>query len=202
MMMSTVRIFATKQWLKGALSALCLVLAGCATGPKVNAVYEQGVNFTNYKTFAFLADLKPSGEQAYRTLADKYLEEAIRKELTDRGLVEQEGGDLLVGFQVSSKEKIVSTVTPGFDFGYYGYRGRRGFGYGYGYGSETIVSQYTEGTLSIDVVDAAQKQLVWQGVAIGKLKAPKENQLRQEIFQVVNQIFIKYPIPGPVVITP
>lgn len=48
--------------------------------------------------------------------------------------------------------------------GYYGYR--RGYydpWMGYGYGTTTQVSQYTEGTINIDLVDMAQKRMVWEG---------------------------------------
>ncbi|HEY7772552.1 MAG TPA: DUF4136 domain-containing protein [Marinagarivorans sp.] len=188
-----------------AQAVLCLgVLAvvGCATGPKIHSVYETGVDFNSYKTFAFLDSLEPSGEQEYRSLTNKYLKEAIRKQLTARGLSEQKGGDLLIGFNVSTKEKIESTTAPAISAGYYGYRGRYGYSYGMGYGTETRVSQYTEGTLNIDVVDAEQKQLIWEGVAVGKLKKPKQNELRSDIHTVVQQIFVKYPVPAPSVETP
>lgn len=194
------------QWVKRvAQLTFCLSVvsvAGCASGPKVHSVYETGVDFTSYKTFSFLDSLEPSGEQAYRTLTNKYLQEAIRKQLIARGLTEQKDGDLLVGFHVSTKEKVESTTSPSMSAGYYGYRGRYGYSYGMGYGTETRVSQYTEGTLNIDVVDAEQKQLIWEGVAVGKLKKPKENELRSDIHKVVQQIFVEYPVPAPAAETP
>ena len=42
-------------------------------------------------------------------------------------------------------------------------------GMGMGMGYETRVDQYTEGTLNIDVVDAATKKLVWEGAIAGRL---------------------------------
>ncbi|BCD96411.1 DUF4136 domain-containing protein [Marinagarivorans cellulosilyticus] len=186
--------------LQAVLVFAAVFLVGCASGPKIHSVYEKGINFSEYKTFAFLDSVEPAGEQAYRSLTNKYLQEAIRKELTSRGLTEQKGGDLLVGFHVSTKEKITSTSSPSMNAGYYGYRGRYGYSYGMGYGTETRVSQYTEGTLNIDVVDANQKQLVWEGVAVGKLKEPKENKLRGDIHAVVQQIFMEYPVAAPMVV--
>ena len=61
------------------------------------------------------------------------------------------------------------------------------------YGYETLVDQYKEGTLNIDIVDAARKQLVWEGVAIGRVtqKAIKEREAR--INAAVKDIFEKYP---------
>ena len=177
-----------------AVASFALGMAGCASGPKIHSVYEQGVNFNNYQTFSFLEALEPQGAQQYRSLSSKYLTEAIRRELTARGLKEVADGQLLVGFNVSTKEKIKSTSSPSMSAGYYGYRGRYGYSYGMGYGTETRISQYTEGTLNIDVVDASRKQLIWEGVAVGKLKEPKENELQAGIDKVVAEIFTEYPV--------
>ena len=190
------------RFFHAAWALLIVFLAGCASGPKIHAVYETGVNFSEYKTFAFLDSLEPTGEQGYRSLTDKYLQQSIRNELIARGLTEQKGGELLVGFNVSTKEKVTSRTSPAVGTGYYGYRGRFGYSYGIGLGTETQVSQYTEGTLNIDVVDASQKQLIWEGVAVGKLKAPRENELRQDIQTVVRQVFMKYPVAAPAVVSP
>lgn len=176
-----------------AVGLAVFALSACATGPKIHSVSEQGVNFNAYQTFAFVDKLAPKDEQAYRSLTNKHLEEAIRTELSKRGLTEAKNADLLVNFHVSTKEKVTSTVSPALNGGYYGYRFGFGYGGGIGFGSETRVSQYTQGTLNIDVVDAARKQLIWEGVAVGKLKTPEVNRSRDEIFDVVAQIFAKYP---------
>lgn len=199
-MLISVKKAVVKTVVAGVMAVSALTLVGCASGPKIHSVYEQGINFSEYKTYSFVDKLDPSGEQQYRTLTNKYLQEAIRKELNLRGLTESETSDLLINFHVSTKEKIRSTTSPSMNGGYYGYRGGYGYSYGMGYGSETRVSQYTEGTLNIDVVDASQKQLVWEGVAVGKLKEPKENKLRGDVLTVVNQIFAEYPVAAPMVV--
>lgn len=78
---------------------------------------------------------------------------------------------LLVNFNAALVEKTrVSTVpvlvkgSLGFyGGGYYGYR-RVAYLPWPQYVDQTIVSNYKEGTLNIDVIDAARKQLVWEGV--------------------------------------
>lgn len=199
-MNKTVKAIAAKAAVISVLLVGACILVGCATGPKIHAVYEPGINFNDYKTYAFVDELAPKGEQGYRTLTNKYLHNAIRKELNSRGLTETQNADLLINFNVSTKEKLTSTTSPTPLSSYYNFRG--GYSYGMGYGTETRVSQYTEGTLNIDVVDASQKQLIWEGVAVGKLKQPKENQLRSEIFGVVQQIFVRYPVAGPTLVKP
>lgn len=176
------------------VGALASVYGCAANGPKVHAIYEQTADFTAYKTYSLLDEVATDDSKPYLSLTDKYLREAVRQELNARGLTEQAGGDLLIGIHVSTKEKVTSTTMPSRYGGYYGYRNRYGYAYGIGYGTETRVSQYTEGTLNIDVVDAAQKQVIWEGVAVGKLKEPKQETLKTDIAQVVDEIFKQYPV--------
>jgi hypothetical protein len=78
--------------------------------------------------------------------------------------------------------------------GYYGYRG--GF-YdpwgGYGYGTETHVSQYTEGTFNIDLIDARQKRLVWEGIGIGRITDSTFENLEERVKAGVPKFFAMYP---------
>lgn len=81
--------------------------------------------------------------------------------------------------------------------GYYGYR--RGFygawgGYGYGYGSSSHVSQYTEGTINVDLVDRVEKRMVWEGIAVGRVNETKSNdERRASIYTAIQTIFAGYP---------
>lgn len=170
-----------------------LALSACSTAPRIHSVYEQGVDFSQYRTFSFLKSLEPEGEE-YLTLNDRYLREAISRELRARGFQEAENSDLLVGYNVSTKEKISSSTLPTTTIGYYSYRGLYGYTYGLGYGTETRVNQYTEGTLNIDVVDRAQKQLIWEGVAVGRLKDRPSENLKAEVYDVVSAIFEQFPV--------
>lgn len=185
-----------KRLCTGVFTALAVLLAtGCATSAKIHSVYEQNTNFQQYKTFSFLSSLEPTGEEEYRTLEGKYLETAIRKELTQRGLVESEKGELLVGYDVVRTEKTETTPNASSRVRYY--RGLYGWGYGIGVDNEPHIQQYTEGTLTIDVVDAEQKQLVWQGIAVGRHKYPKDNQLQSQVKDKVTAIFSRYPVSLP-----
>jgi hypothetical protein len=52
--------------------------------------------------------------------------------------------------------------------------------------------KYTKGTLNVDLVDARRKQLVWEGVAIGRVKEESLSNPGPGIDQVVGEIFAKY----------
>lgn len=185
------------------LTLLCFtcLLAACSTSPKIHALYEQGIDYSQYSTFSFAKELTPEGEE-YNTLVEKYLKQAIALELQARGVqqVTPAGdSDLLVNFNISTQEKIQRTRAPSLSMGYYSYRGRPGYSYGLGYGTDYRVSQYTEGTLNIDVVDRARKQLVWEGVAVGRMKTLQPETMETEINEVVSSIFAEYPVSGPIV---
>ncbi len=183
------------NYLRNAMLCLAtlVLFASCASKPKIHSVHESGVDFDSYETYAFLDSLTPEGQE-YQSLVGKYLKESISTELKAVGMTEAssaDAADVLIGFNISTKEKIQSTSSPSM---YYGYRGGYGYTWGAGYGTETRISQYTEGTLNIDVVDAAQKQLVWEGVAVGRLKESEIKDLRTDVSTVVNMIFAEYPL--------
>ena len=102
-------------------------------------------------------------------------------------------GDFLVNFSGKLNEKLRVTSTPAVrpPLGYYGYR--RGFydpWYGY---NDVNVDQYTEGTLNIDVVDAGTKRMVWEGLAIGRMRDADEDELQSKVATVVKEILAEFP---------
>ncbi len=178
-------------------SALALLMVGCSSAPKIHSLYEQGVDFNQYQTFAFAESMNPQGEE-YLTLVDKYLRQAIREELLARGLRESaaaQESDLMVAYHVQTRDKTEVYSRPRLHTGYYGYRGFHGYTYGMGYGTDIRTRHYTEGTLNIDVVDRSQKQLIWEGVAVGRLQEINNETLESEINKVVARIFKHYPLP-------
>jgi len=99
-----------------------------------------------------------------------------------------------VNFNANLQEKTKVTQTSTSPTPYYGYR--RGY-YdpwgGYGYGTQTQVSQYTEGTYNIDLIDARQKQLVWEAVGIGRVTDKKLKNLERSVNEGVPKFFAFYP---------
>ena len=90
----------------------------------------------------------------------------IEYELTDWLTEVSSDPDVYVTYHTSSQDKVrLQTNSWGYGFGGYG-RGRWDY-YGYGYGgpvaSTTTVHEYEEGTLVVDIWDAASQELVWRG---------------------------------------
>lgn len=171
-------------------------ISACSSSGKLRSDYDPGADFSQYNTWNFMENAGPDYE-GYESLFTKYMLEAITTEMNKRGYTKSDNPDLLVNFNAIVQDKTkVSTMpaSPPMMGGYYGYRGAYyGAWGGYGYGTETHVSQYTEGTFNIDLVDAKKKQLVWEAVGVGRITDDTRENLRQKVIEGVPRYFAQYP---------
>ena len=179
------------------LACATLVLTGCATGPDVRADYDRSVDFTAYKTFGYANPLG-TDRNCYQSMVSQHLKTATTRELEARGLrYEASSPQLLVNFngRLSDKLRVDNYAPPMAMHPYYGYRG----GYYSSwpmYGNEQRVTSYTEGTLNIDVVDVAKKQLIWEGTAVDAVTQKTLDNIQPAIDAFVVATFKKYPVQG------
>lgn len=172
------------------LLASLALLAGCATGPQIYTNSDPAGDFAGYRTYNFAEPLGTDRAE-YSSLLSQHLRTAVSRELAARGYQRSDNPDLLVNFYTESTEKVQSTTTAGPALGgYYGWR--TGY-YGVWGGYETRVTQYTEGTLVIDIVDASRSQLVWEGVAVDRIREENRRNPQAAVEQAVAQIFAQYP---------
>jgi len=169
--------------------------AGCASDP-IRSDYDPTADFSQYKTYNFFADAGPE-QTNYQSFFSQYMVAAISREMDSRGYMKSNDPDLLVNFNAMLQEKTKVTTTPSAGYGAGGYYGYRGGFYdpwgGYGYGEQTHVSQYTEGTFNIDLVDAREKKLVWEAVGTGKISQKLLDELEERVNAGVPKFFAKYP---------
>ena len=168
--------------------------SGCSSGPNIRSAYDDKSDFSQYKTYNFYADAGPE-TTSYQSLFSQYMVTAITLEMETRGYVKSGNPDLLVNFNAHIQDKTKVTQSSSMSSGaYYGYR--RGYydpWMGHGYGTETRVTQYTEGTFNIDLVDAKSKKLVWEAVSVGKLTEEKLENMQVGVRNGVPQFFAFYP---------
>jgi hypothetical protein len=182
--------------------AAFLVLASCAaTGPKVRTEVDPAADFSTYHTFGFVQPLG-TDRSGYQTIVSQQLKAAARRELEARGLRYDEAApQLLVNFngRLSEKMRIDSSPQPalgiglGYGRGYYGYRAGL-YGSWPLYTDYTTATPYTEGTLNVDVADAARKQLVWEGIVVGRVTDKERANLQPAIDAAVAAAFAKFPV--------
>jgi len=181
--------------------SLLLLAVGCASSSNILSDYDPSVDFGRYETYNFFADAGPRDTE-YHSFFSQYMMTAISRELEARGYVKSENPDLLVNFNGILQEKTRVTTTPapmmgGMGMGMGGYYGYRGGFYepwsGYGYAQETHVSQYTEGTFNIDLVDATLKRLVWEVVGVSNISRRDRSELEETVNRGVAKYFANYP---------
>ena len=185
--MKTMKIFA--------LPVLALLFLSSCVSVRVVSDYDKEANFNTYNTYAFY---KTGIDKAHISDLDKKrILKAIDAEMSSRGLVKAQDPDLLISIFTKEREQV--DVYNNYWGGYYGwgwspyYYGGYGPGWGW-YGPS--VSTSTQGSLYIDLIDAKNKELVWQGKGVGTLNNTKKIEKKEErIREFVTKILQQYP-PG------
>jgi hypothetical protein len=150
--------------------------------------YDRDTNFEKYNSFTLYEARIKRDPLSGNPFLKKSILNAIAMELESKGYLqsEQENIDYVVVVNGGAKEKIQFT-----DWGGYWYNPWWG-----SYGRSVEVSQYKEGTLIIDIVDASRKELVWRGIATsilnGKTGIEKE---QKRIEEIVKKSLASFP-PG------
>lgn len=178
------------------LVSAAVLLAGCASKPDIKSDYDHTIDFSQYKTYGFF---NPMGVENpnYSSILGSIFRDSIGKEMESRGYTVSDNPDLMINVsgRLQDKTKVTTTSDPYMGGGYYGYRrGAYGTWGGYGYGTSTHVSQYTEGTINVDMVDRANKRMVWEGVAVGRVNEKKSgDETREAIYAGITEMFAGYP---------
>lgn len=188
-----------KKTVTSFLLSLAAVFTACS--PVVYTDTAPNANFTAYETYAYL----PSGEdnEAQTIYTQKIINE-VEQEMAARGYVlDNQNPDLLVNVKTMYEEEedlqrvpVASTYdyyTPGFytptTLSPYYYTGYATIPRITGTGIREI--EYTEGTFVVDVIDAADNQIVWRGWS--ETPVDPEN-LDNSIREYIDNIYEEYPV--------
>ena len=176
-----------------ALLLLVVLLGACASRPVITTDADPAADFARYRTFGFYEPLAVE-DKGYSTPSSQRMKASTRREMEARGYVYDESNpDLRVNINayISERQSVVSTPQLQQRL-YYNYRANSYVSSAY-FVNRTDVYNYTEGTLNIDLVDAARKQLVWEGVAVGRMANTKPTQRDARIDSTITEIFAAYP---------
>jgi hypothetical protein len=188
------RLFARPAALAVVGISLLLGVTSCATTSRVGVTsdFDHSVNFRTYKTWAWypqqIKDTEGGPAKGYQSFLDKRLRTAVEAEMAKKGLTQVEKDpDVFVAYtaKVEDKQRVNSGYSP-FGYPYYGY----GYGYGYGRGLNPV-SDYKEGTVIIDLVDARRKELAWRGM--GEAQVEDQTISEQEVYRIVGSVLGTYP---------
>jgi hypothetical protein len=177
-------------------AALLLLGASAAYGQDVRYDYAQGTNFSQLKTYKWVAI---KGADQPDELTAQRITAAVDAELARKGLTktDSEDADLYIGYQTAvGAEKQFTSYNTGWGYG-------PGWGRGwYGYGGAMTTTTYGStstvyvGQLDLSMYDRATKQLVWRGVATKTLDPKAKPEKKQKnINKAVQKLLKNFP-PG------
>ena len=108
--------------------------------------------------------------------------------MANRGYQRSDNPDLLINFFVNTEQRMAVRQVPSPGT-FHGYRRNRYSTWG---GYRTEVRQYTQGTLVIDLVDAAQNILAWEGVAQQRLGRSATGFSQEEANEVIGHVMAEF----------
>ncbi len=172
---------------------MTLMLSACAaSGPRIYTDVDPAADFSQFRTFAFMEEAGKNAEARYQTLSGQRIEDAISTALEARGYrVDIHNPDILINFHLKTQEKTRSSP-PVYAGGYYGYRSGMYVGWP-GYVEPGYVDTYTEGTLTVDMVNRRTNQMVWEGTAVARVTSSVREAPNETVRNAVASIFAQYP---------
>jgi hypothetical protein len=163
-----------------------LIAAGCASRPDIRLDKAPSLDSAAYRSFAFFDPLA-TDKSLYTTIISGRLKNATRAELERRNYVyDEKNPDLRVNFKLSVVDRQELRSTP--------VGGRVGYRLGL---SELDTVDYRQGTLIVDLVDAHKNEVVWQGVAEGRVSRKSMEEPGPAVDKAVGELFTSFPLSRP-----
>lgn len=176
-------------------------LVGCASSPNVSVQQDSSADFSRFQTFGFLEPLG-TDRQGYQTIVSQTLRQAATREMQVRGFrYDPQSPQLLINFgaDLNDRMRVNTTSQPNMMAG----RHHSSFNHRGGFYSpwpmhtqRTTVTQYQEGTVRIDVVDASRLQLVWESVVRSRITSSTRNDVPAALDEAVRLGFARFPVAG------
>ncbi|MGY2132134.1 DUF4136 domain-containing protein [Hymenobacter sp. HD11105] len=175
--------------MKTLLFLLLLSLVACAPERVQYTNQQPGIDFTAYKTYNFM-DVNARNEAEFKGPGTgiETLKQAIGREMTRRGYQQSDNPDLLVNIGVVIKDKSQTRQTTIQEAPFY--LGQRNYRW---QSQEVKTGSYEEGTATVEVVDAARKELIWEG-SVASILTEDAAKLTNRINSAITTLFEKYPV--------
>jgi hypothetical protein len=183
------------QRAKSVFTSLVLLTGLACSSMEVSSQKSNGVNLAQYHTYAWSVDSSGKAQETQSFLqsgkkGDPWIQSTIQQELNtaleNRGFKlasPRQKPDFVVVYYAGAQNRIESSAGMGAGMGTY-----PGWGGGY-WNSAPMVSDYREGTLVVNFIDAKSGTPFWRGVAsdiIGDSGVTKK-ELRSAAQSIVSQ---------------
>lgn len=165
--------------LTGILGIVLCVFIGLAEAQTVQTDYDRSFDFSKLKTFNFALQRRSANDSlAKDTLNDGRIRTALAAHLTVSGFRMESAAapDFAIAYYVTARNKVDLQ-----EYRYGPLLGRR----------DIRVDQYTQGTLTVDIIDPATKKLVWRGYSSGAIELKDvDEKINKAVEKLVKQ-FLK-----------
>jgi Domain of unknown function (DUF4136) len=189
-------------------TATLVAVGACAPGISVRTALSPDASLHGLRTFRVQPTPQPkiagaissnNDPMLVNSISNRALRSDLAREFAGLGYVASDSNpDFCVAYYASTNQKLDVTY---WDYGYawrphwwggWGHRWGRGWGGDWGIQNAPVVTQYTEGTVIVDVFDPKTKDLLWRGQGVASV-SPDEQQYEQELKKTVEAIVDKFP---------
>jgi hypothetical protein len=183
------------------LGAVAVLLAGCAPSIAVETAIGPDTDLPAMRTFRVLATPAPRDDllldandpMLVNSITNRELRRVIVMEFVGRGYrADDERPDFLVAFYATTRQTLDITYWN------YGYRFHPRWWRGWGPRPMPVVTEFTEGTVIIDVLEPDTKELLWRGRGVALVSDDVTPYLK-ELRQTVHAILEEFPLAAAVV---
>ncbi len=173
-----------------AVTAVMSLVGLTASAQDVKVDFDKSADFSTLKTFS--AKL---GTGWNNQISEKRVMDEIEGTLVEKGWkkVDANPDALVVVHGATQTKRSLNTFYSGGGYGGYGYRGWGGMGMGMGTAT-TTESDYTVGTLVVDIFNAKSKALVFRGTASDELSDKPDKNVKK-MDKASQKMFKDFP-PG------
>jgi hypothetical protein len=185
-------------------TAAVVALAGCASAVQVRTALSPDASMSGLHTFRVEPTPKPSIASTQSTndpmlvnsISNRALRADLRQGFEKLGYAASDSSpDFCVAYYASTTQQLDITA---WNYGY-SFRPRwwrAGWGPRYGAAYDPMVTQYTQGTVIVDVFDPKTKDLLWRGQGVAPVSDNQE-QYVQDLQTTVGSILAKFPAAAP-----
>ena len=184
-----------------ACAVLTLALSGCASTFKTNYDHDPEQDFSKYHKFAWISQHPMKVAETVNPpnpLLEGRIMKALEAGLAAKGFQKVDDpadADFDVAFTIGSRENIRVDSYPDMTFGY-----GRGYPAHYGWGAayyccqtNTQVTKYKTGTLSVDIFDTEEHRPVWHGHATKSITDTDRKNIDATVKAAVDAILKGFP---------
>ena len=164
------------------LSICTLLSVAAAHAQKVRTDFDPTFDFDRIQSFSWQSgDAIQGSDLIANNLVESRVRQAVTSELRSQGISEKrQNPDLLAVYHVSRKNRMAVDA--------YSYRVGPRWQAGW---TDVMVTNYSEGTLILDLIDAETNRLVWRAYCSSAVSSPK--QAGKKIDKATQKAFKQFP---------